>query len=232
MSGLDALRLELLRPEQIAAALARRSLVYLPLGTIEWHSHHLPVGLDALTAHGLCLRAAERTGGLVHPALFYGTGGGHGAYPWTVMMPDGAEIRALIERTLERLQDFGVREALILTGHFADEQQALVDGVAADWVGPDLRVVATSVNRAGLDIPPDHAGMFETLLLHALHPETVRLKALGTGPDLPDRHDPQHPLRGIIGAEPRDVDLDRSHALLDAMVAWLALTVGAEAMPS
>lgn len=231
MSALDAHRLELLRPEQIAAALARRSLAYLPLGTIEWHCHHLPVGLDALTAHGLCLRAAERTGGLVHPALFYGTGGGHGSYPWTVMMPDGAEIRALIERSLERLRDFGLREALLLTGHFAEEQRALVDGVAADWAGRDLRVVATSVDRAGLDIPPDHAGAFETLLLHALHPEAVRLDALGTGPDLPDRHDPGHPLWGIVGAEPRDIDLGRSEALLEAMVAWLVSIAGAPSPP-
>ncbi len=58
-------QIERLRPHQIAAALAERSLIYVPLGTIEWHCHHLPVGLDGLTAHGLCLIAAEQTGALV-----------------------------------------------------------------------------------------------------------------------------------------------------------------------
>jgi creatinine amidohydrolase len=85
-------QIERLRPHQIEAALAERSLIYLPLGTIEWHCHHLPVGLDALTAQGLCLLAAEETGGLVWPVLYYGTGGGHGAFPWTVMMPERVEI--------------------------------------------------------------------------------------------------------------------------------------------
>lgn len=88
-------QIELLRPHQIQEALAQRSLIYLPLGTIEWHCHHLPVGLDALTAHGLCLRAADRTVGLVWPALYYGTGGDHGGFPWTVMMPAAMEIEAL-----------------------------------------------------------------------------------------------------------------------------------------
>ena len=71
-------RLERLLPFQIRERLAANPLVFIPLGTIEWHSEHLPVGLDALTAEGLCLRAADRAGGLVYPALHYGTGGGHG----------------------------------------------------------------------------------------------------------------------------------------------------------
>jgi creatinine amidohydrolase len=218
----QSLQLERLRPEQIEAALAKRSLVYLPLGTIEWHSYHLPVGLDALSAHGLCLKAARWTGGLVHPVLYYGTGGGHGHYPWTVMMPDGVEIRALLDHTLTRLSDFGVAQAVILTGHFADEQQALVDSIAADWADRDIRVKATSVNRSGHSILPDHAGVFETLLLHALHPSWVRLSALGDDLDFSDRHDPIHPIWGVVGADPRSVDLAQSADLLDFMSRWLA----------
>ena len=69
-----------------------QSLVYLPLGSIEFHSAHLPVGLDGLTAHGVCTRAAARTGGIVLPTLFYGVGGGHTSYPWTIMA-DGTDAR-------------------------------------------------------------------------------------------------------------------------------------------
>src|SRR4029079_14023200 len=45
---------------------------YLPLGTIEWHGPHSPVGLDALKAHAIAVRCAQAGGGLVFPALFYG----------------------------------------------------------------------------------------------------------------------------------------------------------------
>ncbi|MGV8988719.1 MAG: creatininase family protein [Cypionkella sp.] len=51
--------------DRVKDTLAERSLIYLPLGMIEWHCEHLPVGLDALTPHGLCLQAADQTGGLV-----------------------------------------------------------------------------------------------------------------------------------------------------------------------
>ena len=80
-------QLELLRPGQIAAEMALCPRIWLPLGTIEYHSHHLPVGLDGLQAHGLCLDAARIGGGLVYPPLWWGTGGGHSDYPWTVMLP-------------------------------------------------------------------------------------------------------------------------------------------------
>jgi len=128
---LARVQVELLLPYEIDAALAARPVVYVPLGSIEHHSHHLPVGLDGLNAHGVCTHAATRSGGLVLPTLFLGVGGGHTAYPWTIMAATAAPLEQLLEQTLRRLADFGVRLAVMFSGHFADEQLALVDGVAA-----------------------------------------------------------------------------------------------------
>lgn len=199
-------QIERLRPHQIEAALAERSLIYLPLGTIEWHCHHLPVGLDALTAHGICLLAAEETGGLIWPVLYYGTGGGHGAFPWTVMMPGRAEIEALLTLTLRRLGDMGVQEVMIFSGHFADEQLQMIDDIAADWnaAGKAPKVTAFAVNRANVEgLPPDHAGLFETTLLDSLTDGLIDLSSLGTAPDTLDRFDPASALWGIVGSDPR-----------------------------
>lgn len=199
-------QIERLRPAQIEAALADRSLIYLPLGTIEWHCHHLPVGLDALTAHGLCLRAAEETGGLVWPVLFYGTGGGHGAFPWTVMMPGRAELEALLTLTLKRLGQMGVAEVILFSGHFADEQLQMIDDLAGGWnaKGQRPRVQAFAVNRTDAPgFPPDHAGLFETTLLEGLTEGLTDLASLGTAPDEIDRFVPASPLYGIVGTDPR-----------------------------
>lgn len=65
-------QLELLGPGHIAAEITRCPRVWLPLGTIEYHGQHLPVGLDGLQAHGLYLDAAEFAGGLVYPQLWRG----------------------------------------------------------------------------------------------------------------------------------------------------------------
>jgi creatinine amidohydrolase len=72
MSNTPEVRYERLRPQQIVAAREACSVAYLPIGTLEWHSFHNPVGLDTLKAHGLAVRCAERTGGLVFPSLWYG----------------------------------------------------------------------------------------------------------------------------------------------------------------
>lgn len=200
-------QIERLRPEQITAALAQRSLIYLPLGTVEWHCHHLPVGLDALTAQGLCLRAAEQTGGLVWPPLYYGTGGDHGGFPWTVMMPDASEIETMLRFTLTRLAALQVAEVVLFSGHFADTQLLMIDRIAETWnaQGRAPQVRAISVNRLSVpELPPDHAGLFETSLMRAIDPDLVRMAALSDAPDLGSRMDPASPLWGIIGADPRD----------------------------
>lgn len=202
-------QIERLRPHQIESALAERALIYLPLGTIEWHCHHLPVGLDALTAHALCLAAAARTGGLVWPVLYYGTGGGHGQFPWTVMMPTATEIETMLRFTLRRLSDLGVVEAVLFSGHFADEQLSMIDRIAADWnaLGQAPHVRALAVNRADIPgFPPDHAGLFETTLLQGIDPGLVDMIRLSADADDLDRLMPAHPfgvLSGPIQGRPR-----------------------------
>ncbi len=230
-------QLELQRPGQIAAEMARCPRVWLPLGTIEYHSHHLPVGLDGLQAHGLCLDAAKIAGGLVYPPLWWGTGGGHGDYPWTVMMPDEAEITALLLQTLKRFQAFGVRQAILFTGHFADEQLAMIAGLASGWNAQNgqLTALALSVNgNTEAPLPPDHAGRFETTLLAAFHPQTVDMALLppanpgeaGEDPFGPQRHGPAHSLHGIFGADPRAFRSEEAQALRRSMAIWLAEQAG------
>ncbi len=65
-------RYELMRPREIVAAREAAPVAYLPIGTIEWHGRHNPVGLDTVKAHALAVRCAEAGGGLVFPALYYG----------------------------------------------------------------------------------------------------------------------------------------------------------------
>lgn len=230
-------RVELLSPAELDAAIAQAPVAYLPLGSIEFHGPHLPVGLDALTAHGVCVAAARVGGGIVLTCVYQGVGGAHSDYPWTVMMPGDTEIRALLVQTLARLEAFGVRRGVLFTGHFAGEQQALVDEVAAEWnanASHSLQAIGTAVSRCpSSPIPPDHAGVFETTLLFALHPDLVNidlLPALATHPAQdPDgdpwgtqRHDPANPLFGIFGSDPREFDPGSAAALLDIHAVWLA----------
>ena len=65
-------RYERLRPDEIAARRRECPVAYLPLGTLEWHGPHLPVGNDGLKAHAMCVRFARAIGGLAMPAVYWG----------------------------------------------------------------------------------------------------------------------------------------------------------------
>lgn len=237
MNAIDPkLQFELLGPADIRAAWQESPIAFVPLGTCEWHGEHLPVGFDALAAHMLCLRAAARTGGLVLPPLYYGTGGGHSAYPYTVMLEPN-ELRPLLERTITRLGDFGVRIIALVSGHFAGEQAELVQAVAAEFSTPEravLGLVASGI--ADPPIPPDHAALFETSLMAALAPDLVKLDRLPSKAQAPandpdgncwgeHRHNPSDPLYGIFGPDPRDMDAEQAQALLAAAERWIVKAV-------
>ena len=65
-------RYHMLRPAQIVERRKECPVVYIPIGTIEWHGVHNPVGADTLQAEGIAIRCAQKGGGLVFPPLYYG----------------------------------------------------------------------------------------------------------------------------------------------------------------
>lgn len=75
---MEEVRYERLRPSQIVKRRKECPVAYLPIGTIEWHGEHNPVGLDTLKIHGIAIRCAQVHGGLVFPPLYYGEDREHG----------------------------------------------------------------------------------------------------------------------------------------------------------
>jgi creatinine amidohydrolase len=69
---LPEVRYHMLRPQQIVARRTECPVVYIPIGTLEWHGEHNPVGADTLQADGLAILCAQQGGGLVFPPLYYG----------------------------------------------------------------------------------------------------------------------------------------------------------------
>jgi creatinine amidohydrolase len=213
--------MELMRPDELEAVLEATPIAYVPMGTYEHHGWHLPVCFDGIKAHALCELAASRTGGAVLPTFFYGTGGGHVGYKWTVML-DEARICPVIEATLDHLARQGFRVVVVLTGHYPQEQVDMVHRLAAEAEArnPGVRFVGltepeVTTAEPGDPMAGDHAAKYETSIALALDPSWVRLDALVAGRDparvalrgtpLLDRpsHDPAHPLYAIGGQDPR-----------------------------
>lgn len=68
----EEVRYQMLRPAQVVARRNACSIVYIPIGILEWHGEHNALGADALQAEGLAILAARKGGGLAFPSLYYG----------------------------------------------------------------------------------------------------------------------------------------------------------------
>jgi creatinine amidohydrolase len=65
---------ELLRPDQLRKEQERCPLIFVPLGPLEYHGPHLPLGTDPINATLIASEACKKTGkGVVLPTLFFGT---------------------------------------------------------------------------------------------------------------------------------------------------------------
>jgi creatinine amidohydrolase len=64
-----------LTPGEFTARLKKCPVAYLPLGTLEWHGEHMPLGSDGLQSLGFFEELASETGGIVLPMLFIGPDG-------------------------------------------------------------------------------------------------------------------------------------------------------------
>ncbi|MDA1191871.1 MAG: creatininase family protein, partial [Candidatus Poribacteria bacterium] len=90
------------RPDELAAMVAESPVAFLPLGLIEHHGWHMPVGYDGIKAERLCVRIAERTGGVILPVMWWGANGGHGDFLWTHYQPPQASA-SVLRTTTEQL---------------------------------------------------------------------------------------------------------------------------------
>ncbi|SMY09902.1 creatininase family protein [Flavimaricola marinus] len=66
------MRYELMRPDQIRAAIAANTPVVLPLGVLEYHGEHLPLGMDSLAVTRVFDRLEQTRELVILPAFPYG----------------------------------------------------------------------------------------------------------------------------------------------------------------
>jgi creatinine amidohydrolase len=170
--------------EEIVAAMNERSLVYVPIGSLEYHGCHLPVGLDTMHAHRVCLAVAERTGGVVLPPTYWGTRG-HEGWDGSVLLEEET-VAALVRNILEALAGMGYKLIVVCTGHYPEVQGRLLEKVAAEYMsgeGAARVVVLDPFAFQPMEPVLDHGGRVETSIMLGLRPDLVDMARLKTHPD-------------------------------------------------
>jgi creatinine amidohydrolase len=188
-----------MRPGEVLAAQAAKSIAYLPVGPMEWHGPHLPLGTDPLQAETAALALAEKVGGVVHPTLFWGTERertpetlrnlGFRGDEWIVGMDfPGMALRsfyapeeqfALVARwNLESLIAHGFKLVVIVNGHGAINQITQLQRLAAEMTARGPACVLYTFPLDHVTSEAGHATITETSAILALDVERVDLAAL------------------------------------------------------
>ena len=217
-------RLERLRPDGIAAALARAPIAWVPWGALEFHADHLPNGTDGITARGVVVAAAERLGGVVLPWSYLTMG--TLALPWSFRYEPDLVAEA-IRQTLRQLPANSVRLAVVLTGHAPLDLIYLIKRVCAEVEAEAIGLRAMGLcylelNAAlgtglGTDWPVavDHGSTLETSWMAALEPDLVDTTRLPADPDAT--------IVGVYGPNPRfTIEAARGAAQIEAAAGLLA----------
>lgn len=66
------MKLELSYPDILEKAKEERIPLFIPVGTIEYHSLHIPLGCDGLVAYGFLEKLAEKKDIIIAPPVWYG----------------------------------------------------------------------------------------------------------------------------------------------------------------
>jgi creatinine amidohydrolase len=157
----------------------------LPLGAVEAHGPHLPLGTDVIISEGMARRAAvmlEPTGirALVFPALAYAPAGYAEEFAGTISIrPETA--RALILDIATSLKAQGFACLALANSHFDPANVAMLRAAAVEVEALGLPVAYPDFTRRRLAATLTeefqsgacHAGQFETSLVLADRPEAV-----------------------------------------------------------
>ncbi|MBC8874628.1 MAG: creatininase family protein [Planctomycetes bacterium] len=184
-------QMQFMRPGQLEAAGRKFPVVYVPLGVIEWHGVHLPLGTDAIKAHGILVKCAEKFGGVVYPPVYF-----HNGFRQEHLVP-------VLTDLFNRLKRTGYRVIMGVSGHNVQGQIDMInkalEPVTADGTAAGIGLWEITLSR-GPESASDHAAKWETSNMMFFYPDTVDMAELGDGPINLDMKPPS----GIGGLDPRE----------------------------
>jgi creatinine amidohydrolase len=186
----------------VSRILARDPRLIFPVGALEQHGPHLPLGTNTFIADRVADELSSELGILRAPTLPYGVGlPAQQPFAGTATMRRKTFHRAVNE-LLAGWEDHGFREFIILTAHrYEPHLDALLMALTTEAVTTVIDLYAIDVADI-LDAHPEaeHGGEVETSLLLHLAPERVRPEQIADY--LPDPGTLRRYVRGRVPTPP------------------------------
>ncbi len=197
---------ENLREEEFKDAIKdSKGLCILPIGCLEKHGQHLPVGTDVIHITEIARLASEKEKAVVFPTMYFGEKTGAGEFLGTVIFSPELRLKILQETCREIFRN-GFNKILIYNGHGGNRdmisffmRSVLLEktpynvfeySLGADFATPKKLLnrkfsYLTTEDRHILQEYTDqkkrygHACFVETGWVYGTRPETVRLDKIG-----------------------------------------------------
>jgi creatinine amidohydrolase len=161
-------------------------VLLLPVGAVEPHGPHAPLGTDSIISTAICERAAAALSedravrALVLPEIAFGVTRYSAAFTGAITISEST-LHAMVVEVCASLQAQGFRHQVIVNSHFEPAHVATLRRAAEDakvgFLDLTRRTVAEQLTeefRSGAA----HAGRYETSLVLATHPELVEAETM------------------------------------------------------
>lgn len=123
--------------------LENSKVVFLPLGSIEFHGLHAPTGTDSIIATKIADEVAIRVGGIVLPTVTYGYSALHEDFPGTITL-QASTLTNLLFDILVSLANQNVKRVFIVNGHDGNIPSMTIASLDVRRKYPEMMIVATT----------------------------------------------------------------------------------------
>jgi len=215
--------------------------VILPVGSLEEHGPHLPLGTDTFHALEVARRVAQRRPVVVAPPLFYGMCRSTREHPGTLSL-SGDTLRALLLELGREFHRQGFSNLVFISGHAGGTHISAIMEAGERLLAelPEVRVAVVNLLellREVLRARPDlvktrgdaHAGEVETAVMLAAYPRLVQGTAPAECPSFPKYllvRDKKRYWPGGVWGDPGPATAAQGDEILEAEVARLVRVIG------
>jgi len=198
-SQLQPKRFEEVAGFEMADVASNHPLAILPLGSLEFHGPHNPLGADSIIISGIAERVSARTNGLLFPTIKFTQCPAHTAHFRGTVSIRPEVMTMYYEDVLRNVLNIGFRKIFILNGHdgnigpgrgaiaqMADEvkDSALLFVSWWEFLPGEMMKSLGMFHQANGG--HGHGGPLETSAVAAFRPDLIHLDKAGDLPEPPD----------------------------------------------
>ena len=192
-------RWEHLTPPDFKKLAKEERLCILPIGCLERHGDHMPLGTDGLVCHEICVRAAQKENCVVFPTYWFGQVHEAACFAGSINFKTDFLCK-MLEQLLDQIAANGFKKIFIVSGHGGNNNFLQYFAMSQVDREVDYTLYVGFAYGEGryenLDIWESkimgHAGERETSLMMAVAPNSVKLDYHKTREEIVAKHDLAH----------------------------------------